>query len=209
MKELNALDCRRGRKPLDINNVIYWFKNTRAAVKRAEMKSRHLQDSLNLQSPSQGPQQPHWPWFVPGSTPTFSNPYDLDSSSGKSSNPDFSLLLRAAENNNKSEMMTSGSPPGLTQAASSVTSLSPVSNADADDDDNGDGSEKKEGDAPVSPKPMTSSMGQFPSSFLYAAAAANPLLSHMYMSQYVNPFMPHQVFNAATCRTHETMASPF
>ena len=43
MRELNSLDSRRGRKSLDVNNVIYWFKNTRAAVKRAEQKARQLQ----------------------------------------------------------------------------------------------------------------------------------------------------------------------
>ena len=35
---LNSLDSRRGKKPLDVNNVIYWFKNTRAAVKRAQVE---------------------------------------------------------------------------------------------------------------------------------------------------------------------------
>lgn len=34
------MDFRRGRKALEVNNVIYWFKNTRAAVKRSEAKSR-------------------------------------------------------------------------------------------------------------------------------------------------------------------------
>ena len=43
VRELNSLEARRGRKPLDVNNVIYWFKNTRAAVKRTEMKTRALQ----------------------------------------------------------------------------------------------------------------------------------------------------------------------
>lgn len=38
VRELNALDSRRGRKPLDVNNVVYWFKNARAAHKRAELK---------------------------------------------------------------------------------------------------------------------------------------------------------------------------
>ncbi len=38
VRELNSQESRRGRRPLDVNNVIYWFKNTRAAVKRAEMK---------------------------------------------------------------------------------------------------------------------------------------------------------------------------
>ena len=35
---LNSLDSRRGKKPLDVNNVIYSFKNTRAAVKRAQVE---------------------------------------------------------------------------------------------------------------------------------------------------------------------------
>nr|CAI5821095.1 unnamed protein product [Callosobruchus analis] len=39
VKELNSLESRRGRKPLDINNVVYWFKNARAAQKRAEVRS--------------------------------------------------------------------------------------------------------------------------------------------------------------------------
>lgn len=34
--QLNSLDSRRGRKPLDVNNVVYWFKNARAAQKRQE-----------------------------------------------------------------------------------------------------------------------------------------------------------------------------
>ena len=36
---LNSLESRKGKKPLDVNNVIYWFKNTRAAVKRAQAKT--------------------------------------------------------------------------------------------------------------------------------------------------------------------------
>ncbi|XP_059480561.1 uncharacterized protein LOC132199673 isoform X2 [Neocloeon triangulifer] len=48
VKELNALESRRGRKPLDVNNVVYWFKNARAAQKRAEMR-------LTLNGYSNGP----------------------------------------------------------------------------------------------------------------------------------------------------------
>lgn len=48
VKELNSLEARRGRKPLDVNNVIYWFKNTRAAVKRTEMKTRALQGEIRM-----------------------------------------------------------------------------------------------------------------------------------------------------------------
>ncbi len=33
--ELNGLESRRGRKPLDLTNIIYWFKNARAATRRA------------------------------------------------------------------------------------------------------------------------------------------------------------------------------
>jgi hypothetical protein len=29
VKELNGAETRRGRKALEVNNVIYWFKNTR------------------------------------------------------------------------------------------------------------------------------------------------------------------------------------
>lgn len=38
VSELNSLESRRGRKPLDSNNVVYWFKNARAAHKRQELK---------------------------------------------------------------------------------------------------------------------------------------------------------------------------
>ncbi len=35
LNELNSLESRRGRKPLDLTNIIYWFKNARAAQRRA------------------------------------------------------------------------------------------------------------------------------------------------------------------------------
>lgn len=40
--QLNSLESRRGRKPLDVNNVVYWFKNARAAQKRAELRGQGL-----------------------------------------------------------------------------------------------------------------------------------------------------------------------
>lgn len=40
--QLNSLDSRRGRKPLDVNNVVYWFKNARAAQKRAELRGQGI-----------------------------------------------------------------------------------------------------------------------------------------------------------------------
>ena len=45
---LNSLDSRRGKKPLDVNNVIYWFKNTRAAVKRAQVGLREKRDATPI-----------------------------------------------------------------------------------------------------------------------------------------------------------------
>ena len=32
---LNSLECRAGRRPLDPNNIVYWFKNARAAHRRS------------------------------------------------------------------------------------------------------------------------------------------------------------------------------
>ncbi|XP_018326965.1 uncharacterized protein LOC108738187 isoform X2 [Agrilus planipennis] len=52
VKELNSLESRRGRKPLDVNNVVYWFKNARAAQKRAEIRS--IGPGLNCHIPVNG-----------------------------------------------------------------------------------------------------------------------------------------------------------
>lgn len=51
VQELNDLESRRDRKHLDINNVVYWFKNARAAQKRAELRSV---STPNLQLPVNG-----------------------------------------------------------------------------------------------------------------------------------------------------------
>lgn len=48
--QLNSLESRRGRKPLDVNNVVYWFKNARAAQKRAETRGHNLTNGYNNQS---------------------------------------------------------------------------------------------------------------------------------------------------------------
>ncbi|KAJ6642292.1 Homeobox protein dve-1 [Pseudolycoriella hygida] len=47
--QLNSLESRRGRKPLDINNVVYWFKNARAAQKRAELRGHGLVNGFGSQ----------------------------------------------------------------------------------------------------------------------------------------------------------------
>lgn len=38
VQELNSLESRRRKKKLDMNNVVYWFKNARAAQKRSEYR---------------------------------------------------------------------------------------------------------------------------------------------------------------------------
>ena len=35
---LNSAPGRDGRPKLDVHNIIYWFKNTRAALRRAEIR---------------------------------------------------------------------------------------------------------------------------------------------------------------------------
>ena len=35
---LNTAPGRAGRPKLDVHNIIYWFKNTRAALRRAEIR---------------------------------------------------------------------------------------------------------------------------------------------------------------------------
>ncbi|XP_060068151.1 uncharacterized protein LOC132548313 [Ylistrum balloti] len=42
LEELNNLESRKGRRPLDLTNIIYWFKNARAAHRRA---SRNFDDN--------------------------------------------------------------------------------------------------------------------------------------------------------------------
>ena len=36
---LNSAAGRAGRPKLDVHNIIYWFKNTRAALRRAEVRA--------------------------------------------------------------------------------------------------------------------------------------------------------------------------
>lgn len=55
MQELNNLESRKGRRPLDLTNIIYWFKNARAAQRRAnkmEDTSLEHEDNLEIDSKS-------------------------------------------------------------------------------------------------------------------------------------------------------------
>ncbi|KAG8273892.1 DNA binding [Homalodisca vitripennis] len=86
VKELNNLESRRGRKPLDVNNVVYWFKNARAAQKRAEVRNlapgMHCHLALNgYNSNSQSPSSPVYMMKSPGSVHEDEEEEDLDRSS--------------------------------------------------------------------------------------------------------------------------------
>lgn len=54
VKELNSLPSRRSRKLLEIHNLCYWFKNARAAYKRAELRMKRQSEQ---QQPAQSPSE--------------------------------------------------------------------------------------------------------------------------------------------------------
>ena len=43
---LNSAPSRMGRPKLDVHNIIYWFKNTRAALRRAETRQQREEGSM-------------------------------------------------------------------------------------------------------------------------------------------------------------------
>jgi len=120
VKELNSLESRRGRRPLDVNNVIYWFKNTRAAVKRAEMKARSSSVGPGPSesrkppiAPSSGSAPNFWSWFGNPNNNNTPNPFSVlsspmgtkrsESSEGSIKDDDDVVI-----EDNESTMMTSG-----------------------------------------------------------------------------------------------------
>lgn len=78
VRELNSLESRRGRKPLDVNNVVYWFKNARAAHKRAEQKC--CPERNGARSPCAG--EPGGQRFSGGESHSESQASDNDSDAG-------------------------------------------------------------------------------------------------------------------------------
>ena len=51
VEELNRLESRKGRRPLDLTNIIYWFKNARAAQRRA---TKAYDDSFDVEERGTG-----------------------------------------------------------------------------------------------------------------------------------------------------------
>lgn len=126
VRELNSLESRRGRKPLDVNNVVYWFKNARAAQKRAELRN------------------------IGGIT------CHLNGFSSRSHSPTNGSLMAGSDaygshdhNSMKSPMQLSGSPGRYPM---SVMSEDNLSNAGSDlDDESGDVNPEDRPDSPEAP----------------------------------------------------------
>ncbi|XP_075237468.1 SATB1_N and homeodomain domain-containing protein dve [Lycorma delicatula] len=96
VKELNSLESRRGRKPLDVNNVVYWFKNARAAQKRAEVRSLipGMHCSIGLNGYNSNSQSPSDTGMIksPGSV-NQEDDEDDDGQDGRPSSPNVPLSL--------------------------------------------------------------------------------------------------------------------
>ncbi|XP_045181524.2 uncharacterized protein LOC123540504 isoform X3 [Mercenaria mercenaria] len=75
LHELNSLDSRKGRRPLDLTNIIYWFKNARAAHRRATKNSGD--DSFEIEEekePSASTLSDNYP-FLPNRNAVYMVPY--------------------------------------------------------------------------------------------------------------------------------------
>ena len=49
---LNSAAGRAGRPKLDVHNIIYWFKNTRAALRRAEIRAVRAPSLISCEGPA-------------------------------------------------------------------------------------------------------------------------------------------------------------
>lgn len=112
VRELNSLESRKGRKPLDVNNVVYWFKNARAAHKRAELKfvggdSNNNSGGDNLTNGSQSPSKSNSDICGKGSEDLMKNgsglddyySLDEDCESSRDAAQTLDLSMRAAKRN--------------------------------------------------------------------------------------------------------------
>lgn len=78
LDELNSLDARKGRRPLDLTNIIYWFKNARAAHRRASRQydgdgSFDMEDGQREGSPNGDSSLP----FLPNKNAVYMLPYPI------------------------------------------------------------------------------------------------------------------------------------
>lgn len=186
VRELNSLESRRGRRPLDVNNVIYWFKNTRAAVKRAEMKARVSSNppaNSNLShdvgttgsglkaslansgtSPGHSAASAMWPWF--------NNNALLTSHHAKKTDTDEDVVITddTETKSHKDEDMDEAEEE---EASKDIT----------DDENNSSEGQRS--------PPPTMVFGQGPPGSMPLSMMTSNM---MYMSHYMNPYMQVTIF---------------
>ena len=75
--ELNSLESRKGRRPLDLTNIIYWFKNARAAHRRANKSmdedSFEMEEEKEMNVPASNEPVP----YLPNRNAVYMLPYSL------------------------------------------------------------------------------------------------------------------------------------
>ncbi|XP_060573628.1 uncharacterized protein LOC132731457 isoform X3 [Ruditapes philippinarum] len=74
LQELNSLDSRKGRRPLDLTNIIYWFKNARAAHRRATKNSGDDSFEIEEEKESSSALSDNYP-FLPNRNAVYMVPY--------------------------------------------------------------------------------------------------------------------------------------
>lgn len=74
LHELNSLDSRKGRRPLDLTNIIYWFKNARAAHRRATKNSGDDSFDLEEEKETSATLSDNYP-FLPNRNAVYMVPY--------------------------------------------------------------------------------------------------------------------------------------
>lgn len=79
LEELNLLDSRKGRRPLDLTNIIYWFKNARAAHRRANKSMDEDSFELEEEKESPGTVVREGMPFLPNRNAVYMLPYPLHS----------------------------------------------------------------------------------------------------------------------------------
>ena len=75
--ELNSLDSRKGRRPLDLTNIIYWFKNARAAHRRANKSMDEDSFELEEEKEGNGPINGEGMPYLPNRNAVYMLPYPM------------------------------------------------------------------------------------------------------------------------------------
>ena len=75
--ELNSLESRKGRRPLDLTNIIYWFKNARAAHRRANKSMDEDSFEMEEEKDSNVPANNEPVPFLPNRNAVYMLPYPL------------------------------------------------------------------------------------------------------------------------------------